>query len=450
MVNGGVMEYLISKIENGEAKIGIIGLGYVGLPLAILFAKNFRTVGYDVDRKKIEILSNGNLDTRDISDSTFNKYLKKTLFPTNNWEEMTNCDFFILSVPTPLDSEKEPDLSYIKTASEAISSILKRGQFVILESTTYPGTTENVVKPILEKNGLEAGQDFGLAFSPERIDPGSSYELEKIPKVVGGINSKCTRIAAKLYGSVFDQVVKVKNSRTAEAVKIFENVYRNVNIALVNEFALISEKMDINVWDVIDAAATKPFGFMRFYPGPGVGGHCIPLDPFYMSYIAKKFGIIPRFIELSGEINDFMKMHVINLTDNALSKKGLNFTDATISVMGLSYKRGIADTRESPAKKIIEEIIKMGSEVKAYDPYARCIDTRYGKVDSEKTLVEAVKSSNCAIFLNDHKEFRDIDLDKISKYMNHAIIVDCRNIFNSVNNDEILYIGLGKGNYWKD
>lgn len=438
------MEQLISKIENRDAKIGIIGLGYVGLPLAIIFAKNFQTVGYDVDRETIEILNKGNSHVKDISNSTLNKYLNKTFFPTNNWDEMANCDFFIVCVPTPLDREKEPDLSYVKTASKAISIILKRGQFVILESTTYPGTTEKIVKPILEKSGLKAGQDFGLCFSPERIDPGSSYELEKIPKIVGGINSRCTEIVAKLYESEFNEVVKVKDSRTAEAVKIFENIFRNVNIALVNEFALICEKMDINVWDVIDAAATKPFGFMRFYPGPGIGGHCIPLDPFYMSYAAKKYGIIPRFIELSGEINDFMRLHVINLTDYALSKIGLDFTNATISVMGLSYKRGIDDTRESPAKKIIEEIINMGGKVKAYDPHAKFIDTQYGKIYSEENLVETVKSSDCAIFLTDHEEFSDINLDKMSKYMKHAIIVDCRNIFNPDNN-KILYIGLGKG-----
>jgi len=440
------MRQLITKIENKTAKIGILGMGYVGLPVSIAFANKFHVIGYDVAKENIELLINGTSYIKDVENSTLKKYLDKTFYPTNDYRELKNCDFFIICVPTPLTVDKEPDLSYVKNASKMISNILRKGHFVILESTTYPGTTEEVIKPILENSGLNAGIDFGIAYSPKRIDPGSNHKIEDIPKIVGGINQECTNIAAILYESIIDAgVVKVKDCKTAEAAKIFENIFRNVNIALVNEFALICEKMDINTWDVINAASTKPFGFMPFYPGPGVGGHCIPLDPYYMSYKAKKSGFIPRFIELSGEINDYMRIHTINLVEHGLSRVGLKINGAKIAVIGLAYKKDIDDTRESPSKKIIEEIVNMGGNVKVYDPYVKFIETNYGKYFSEKTLENVLNDADCAIFVVNHTIFKVNNLRGMWKYMRHPIIVDCQNIFKDRKMDNFIYLGIGKG-----
>ena len=441
------VEQLISKIKNKGAKIGIIGLGYTGFPLALIFAKKFQVVGYDVNKEIINALLDGKSHIRDVKNKDLKNQLNKTFFPINKHEELKKCDFIIICVPTPLTKEKEPDLSYIKTACEVITNVLRREQFIILESTTYPRTTEEVVVPILERSGLKAGMDFGVAYSPERIDPGSSHKVENIPKIVAGINQECTSIAAKLYESVFDAgIVKVKDCKTAEATKIFENIFRNVNIALLNEFALICERMGINVWDVIYAASTKPFGFMPFYPGPGVGGHCIPLDPYYMSYKAKKFGFIPRFIELSGEINDFMRIHAVNLAEYGLSKVGLCIRESTIAVVGLAYKKDIDDVRESPAKKIIEEIVMSNGTVKVYDPYVKSIETGCGEYFSEKNLEEALSDADCAIFVTDHAVIKsnNLNLKEIVKYMRHPIIIDCKNIFDDTETNDFIYLGIGK------
>jgi UDP-N-acetyl-D-glucosamine dehydrogenase len=309
------LKELYEKISNGSAKVGIIGLGYVGLPLAITISKKFQVIGYDNSEELIHLLKNGKSPFIDVDDSDLTKHLYKAFTPTENGKDLGGCDFIIICVPTPLDFEKKPDLSYIKAACSTINKILKNGQFIILESTTYPGTTDDVIVPILEEGGLKAGLDFGLAYSPERVDPGNkTFVLHKIPKVVGGVNELCTDIAAVFYENILcANIIKARNCKTAEASKIVENIFRDVNIALVNELSLVFEKMDINTWEVIEIASSKPFGFMPFYPGPGVGGHCIPLDPFYLSYEAKKYDFIPRFIELSAEINDFMPVHAANL-----------------------------------------------------------------------------------------------------------------------------------------
>ena len=439
------MKELLAKIENGSAKIGIIGLGYTGLPLVILFAKKFYVVGYDKNEKVINALLKGESHIKDVKNEELRNYLNKTFFPTDKYEEFKKCDFIIICVPTPLTKEKEPDLSYIKGACEEITKILKMGHFIILESTTYPGTTEEIVVPMLEKSGLKAGIDFGVAYSPERIDPGSSHKVENIPKIVAGINQDCTDITAELYKSIIEAgVVKVKDCKTAEATKIFENIFRDINIALVNEFALICERMGIDIWSVINAASSKPFGFMPFYPGPGVGGHCIPLDPYYMSYKAKKFGFIPRFIELSGEINDFMRIHAVNLAEHGLSKVGLSIRGAIIAVIGLAYKKDIDDVRESPAKKIIEEIVMSNGTVKVYDPYVKSIETDCGEYFSEKNLEEALSGVDCAIFVTDHAAIRNNNLNELVKYMRHPIIVDCRNIFDGTKTSDFIYLGIGK------
>jgi len=439
------MKELLSKIENGNAKIGIIGLGYTGLPLAITFAKNFYVIGYDVNEEVINALLTGKSHIKDVKNEELKIYLNETFVPTNKYEELKKCGFIIICVPTPLTEEKEPDLSYVKSACEVILKILRESHFIILESTTYPGTTEEIVVPILERSGLKAGVDFGVAYSPERIDPGSGHKVENIPKIVAGVNQVCTDIIAKLYECVINAgVVKVKDCKTAEATKIFENIFRDVNIALVNEFALICERLGIDVWSVIKSASTKPFGFMPFYPGPGVGGHCIPLDPYYMSYKAKKFGFIPRFIELSGEINEFMRIHAVNLIEKGLEEVGKKIYNAEIAIMGLAYKKDIDDTRESPAKKIIEELVNFGAKIKVYDPHANTIETKFGRFVSEKCIEDALSGVDCVVFVADHTEFTNINLEKIQKLMRYPVIIDCRNIFKNDIEDEIIYYGIGK------
>ena len=437
------MNNLRIKIQNETAVVGIIGLGYVGLPLAIAFSKVFTTIGYEINENHINDLKNGKSHILDVPDNILQKYLFKSFNPVNNPEELKKCDFIIICVPTPLTEQNEPDLGYVKSACTTVSEILRTGQFIILESTTYPGTTKDVVRPILENSGLIAGKDFGLAYSPERIDPGNmEYTVENTPKVVGGINDECTEIATDFYEIIIKDVIKVKNTKTAEAVKIVENIFRNVNIALVNELSLIFEKMDIDTWDVIDAASTKPYGFMPFYPGPGVGGHCIPLDPFYMSYIAKRYGIIPRFIETSGEINNFMKMHAVNLVEKGLRKVDKKIYGSKIAVMGLSYKKNINDTRESPSIKIIEELVNLGADVKVYDPYSESIQTEVGVYCSEKSINGVLTKTDCAIFIVDHDEFKTLEIESLSKLMNCPVIVDCKNIFKNV--DQLIYLGIGK------
>lgn len=439
------MEQLINKIKEKTAVIGVIGLGYVGLPLALAFADKFKVTGFDINKTTIRNLSEGHSHIIDIPDERLKKSINKNFHPTYAEKDLKICDFIIICVPTPLTREKDPDLDYIKNTCKTIAAILKKGQFIILESTTYPGTTDEVVVPILEGSGLKAGIDFGVAYSPERIDPGNrSYTVETIPKIVGGINQRCTEICTALYSEAVGKVIPVNDARTAEAVKMVENIFRNVNIALVNEMALIFEKMDIDIWKVIAAASTKPYGFMP-YPGPGLGGHCIPLDPFYMSYKAQKYGFIPRFIDTAAEINDFMKMHVINLAEQGLKKCGKTLFGARVTIIGLSYKKNIDDTRESPSIKIIEEFTTLGSHVRVYDPVVQKIKTKYGECSSESSLEDSVKGSDCLVFLVDHDQFRGMDLSDLIKHMRSPVIVDCKNMFTG--SDQYIYLGLGKGSH---
>lgn len=441
------IKILSKKIKEKSAVVGIIGLGYVGLPLAIAFSEKFKVIGFDISQKKIEMLLTGRSYIKDVGDIEIQRCLNSTFIPTSNNNMLYDCDFLIICVPTPLTEEKKPDLSYIKSACENICKILKKGHFVILESTTYPGTTENILVPFLEKNGLKAGIDFGVAYSPERIDPGNKkYTIKNTPKVVGGINKECTDIAAELYGSIIDVIIKVENCKTAEAVKLIENIFRNINIAMINELALIFEKIGIDIWEAISAAATKPFGFMPFYPGPGVGGHCIPIDPFYLSYEAKKRGFIPRFIELGSEINEFMIIHTLNLAEKGLSNVNKSISNSIIAVIGLAYKKNIDDVRESPSKKIIEEIINRGGEVKVYDPYVNSITTKFGEFVSEKNILDALRDVDCAIFVVDHEEFKNVEVKEMKKIMKHPIIIDCKNLFDKykIKNHKIYLYGIGK------
>lgn len=439
------MEQLDLKLQQGNAKIGIIGLGYVGLPLAVEFAKKFTVIGFDVDRNAISILKSARSHILDVPDDNIKKILEISFFPVNEPEKLSECDFFIICVPTPLGGDKIPDLSYIVNSCKTISSILRKGQFVILESTTYPGTTEEVVIPLLEETGLEAGKDFGVAYSPERIDPGNKdHPVRKIPKVVGGINNECGMIAAALYGIIIDSVIMVSDTKTAESVKMVENIFRNVNIALANEMALIFERMGINTWEVIDAASTKPYGFMPFYPGPGIGGHCIPLDPYYMSYKAKKYGLIPRFIEHSGEINEFMQMHVVNLVEQGLNKIEKTTRGSRISVFGLAYKKNINDTRESPSIPIIAELLRVGASLQIHDPYVSSIDIDGKKLRTNNDMHEALSDTDCALFLTDHDLYKSSQSLGLIKETDPPVIIDCKNIFTEKVGR--IYIGLGKAN----
>ena len=425
-------EKLISKTLDKKAIVGIVGLGYVGLPLAVAFSKELHVVGYNNNNDKVELLKHGKSYIEDVKDEDIDLNM---FTPTSSPEDLKQCDFIFIAIPTPLRKDKSPDLSDLKIAGEEIGSILREGQFIILKSTTYPGTTEEVLIPILEENsGLKAVDDFGIAYSPERVDPGNiTFDMYNTPNVVGGLTPKFTEICAMLCGNVSSQVIKVTDCKTAEGVKMIENIFRNVNIALVNELALIFEKMDIDIWESIEAAKTKPYGYMAFYPGPGVGGHCIPLDPYYMAYRAKQFGFIPRFIETSGEINDYMPIHTVNLARKGLNNIGKNLWRSKILILGLAYKGNISDTRESPSAPIIEELIDRGAKLRVYDPMAKFIKTRFGKFYSGKDLIEEIEWSDCIIILTDHDEFKKNN-DILKVLEDNKVIIDTRNTLNVNNN----------------
>ena len=437
-----LMEWIMDlkqKIKNKSITVGIIGLGYVGLPLAVTFCKKFKVIGYDTNGKNIEFLNQGKSYIEDVDNKKINM---ENFYPTIDYKELKKSDFIIITVPTPLKEDKTPDLSYVRDAAKTVGELLKKGQFVILESTTYPGTTEEILIPILEeKSGLKVIKDFGVGYSPERVDPGNKkYKIENTPKVVGSLSPEFTEVIKMLYRSIIDEVITVKDCKTAEAVKMVENVFRNVNIALANELALIFERMEINIWEVIDAAKTKPYGFMPFYPGPGVGGHCIPLDPYYISYRAKQFGIIPRFIETAGEINDFMPIHIVNLAEKGLKKINKQIRNSKTAILGLAYKPDINDTRESPAIRIIEELIERNAEIKIYDPHVKYIKTNSGDFYSEENIEEILKWAECIIFVTAHKLFKE----NIGKYLKiidnkdeETIIIDGVNILNNINRDNL-------------
>ena len=437
-----LMEWIMDlkqKIKNKSITVGIIGLGYVGLPLAVTFCKKFKVIGYDTNGKNIEFLNQGKSYIEDVDNKKINM---ENFYPTIDYKELKKSDFIIITVPTPLKEDKTPDLSYVRDAAKTVGELLKKGQFVILESTTYPGTTEEILIPILEeKSGLKVIKDFGVGYSPERVDPGNKkYKIENTPKVVGSLSPEFTEVIKMLYRSIIDEVITVKDCKTAEAVKMVENVFRNVNIALANELALIFERMEINIWEVIDAAKTKPYGFMPFYPGPGVGGHCIPLDPYYISYRAKQFGIIPRFIETAGEINDFMPIHIVNLAEKGLKKINKQIRNSKTAILGLAYKPDINDTRESPAIRIIEELIERNAEIKIYDPHVKYIKTNSGDFYSEENIEEILKWAECIIFVTAHTSFRE----NIKKYLiildnkdEETIIIDGVNILNNINRDNL-------------
>ncbi|WP_336490118.1 nucleotide sugar dehydrogenase [Methylobacterium nigriterrae] len=424
-------ENLASRIAAREAGIGVIGMGYVGLPLARTAAEQgFEVVGLDIDRRKVKALNAGRSYISHISSESLADLRKGRRFSaTSDFARLAELDVVIVCVPTPLNRHREPDLSFIVSTAQRIRRHLRRGQLIILESTTYPGTTNDVLKPILESSGLDSGVDFFLAYSPEREDPGNQDQsTAKIPKVVGGDGSTALDLAAAVYGALVSKVVRVSSPETAEAAKLTENIFRAVNIALANELKLVFEPMKIDIWEVIEAAKTKPFGFMPFYPGPGLGGHCIPIDPFYLTWKAREFGVPTRFIELAGEINDSMPRFVIERLSKALdqsARRGLN--GASVLVVGLAYKKNVDDMRESPSLRIIDLIEGRGGRADYYDPFIPEIpSTRdHAELAGRRSIGwerSEIERYDAVIIVTDHDGIDYAELSRSAK-----LIVDTRN-----------------------
>lgn len=432
---GGKMsnyEKLYSKIVRKEAVVGIIGMGYVGIPLALAaLEKGLNIVGFDIDREKIARLKKGENYIKHLDPKAFKAMCSSPRFrATADFSELNKPDALLICVPTPLTKQKEPDLQYVVSTTHAVAERLRKGQIVILESTTYPGTVDEVMRPILEKGGLKCGEDFFTAFSPEREDPGrKDYTTTTTPKVVGGSDDRSTKLAVSLYAHFIKSVVKVKNARIAEAAKLTENIFRAVNIALVNELKMAYDRMGIDVWEVLDAASTKPFGFMRFNPGPGWGGHCIPLDPFYLSWKAREYGFTARFIELAGEINLRMPHYLIEKLVEALNGKRKSVKGSKILVLGVAYKKDIDDPRESPAFELMELLLQMKADLSYYDPHIPSLPKMREWPDmpamkSVKISPAMVRRYDAVIVVTDHTS---VDYGMIQK--NAKLIVDSRGVY---------------------
>src|SRR5271169_5409946 len=431
----GLFSELKNKIEQKQARVAVIGLGYVGLPLALLYIEQkFRVTGFDIDSRKVATLEQGGSYIVRIPPTEIQAARAQGFSATSDYARLQDMDAIIICVPTPLNEHHEPDLSYITDTAKAIAPHLRAGHLVILESTTYPGTTEEVLIPILEKGnrqGLKAsrgndsnGQEFYVAFSPEREDPGNTTVARRdIPKVVGGLNAKASDLAAALYGAIFARVVRVSSPAAAEMTKLLENIYRCVNIALVNELKLLSLRMGLDIWEVIDAAATKPFGFQPFYPGPGLGGHCIPVDPFYLSWKAKEWDFRTRFIELAGEINSNMPYHVLSSVAGALNRHKKSVNGARVLVLGVAYKKDIDDLRESPSLTIIELLQKDGAQVSYHDPYFPFIG-KGRKYDLQMKCADLkdLGQYDCVVIVTDHSDY---DFQRIVR--ESQLVVDTRN-----------------------
>lgn len=417
---------LLSKISSLQARIAIIGLGYVGLPLAVEFGQaGFSVLGIDTNPEKVAELNQGFSYIKDIASEKVSTLVEKLLFSAStSFDVLSESDIVIICVPTPLSKTKEPDISYILAAAEAIKTHLHPGQLIMLESTTYPGTTDEVLLPLFEETGLKVDQDFFLAFSPERVDPGNpQFHTGNIPKVVGGVSQLSTEIAATVYQKVIGNVHKVSSAKVAETTKLLENTFRSVNIGLVNEIAMLCHALGVNVWEVVEAAATKPFGFMPFYPGPGIGGHCIPLDPIYLSWKARMHGFEARFISLAEEINSNMPSHVVEIVSDALNKHRKPLNGSKILVLGVAYKRNIDDVRESPALEILQKLHQKGSIIAYSDPYVPSLvlenDLVIESVEIDRTVLTY---SDAVIIVTDHSDFN------YQFIVDHApLIIDTRN-----------------------
>ena len=426
-----MLKKLEKKILSKKAKVGVIGLGYVGLPLALTFKKGgFKVYGIDIDKDKIERLKKGKTHILDVSSQEIREALREGLIVTDDFSRIRDLDAVIICVPTPLYKTKEPDVSYIVAAVEKVKLYMKRGQIVVLESTTYPGTTEEVMLPVLESGGWKEGRDFYLSFSPERIDPGNPrYHTKNTPKIIGGISRESTQVARLLYEQVLDEVIPVSSAKVAEMVKLLENTFRIVNIGLVNEIMLMCDRLCVNVWEVIDAAKTKPYGFMPFYPGPGVGGHCIPVDPLYLSWKARMYGFEARFIDLASYVNSEMPRYVLSKVIAGLNAHGKPLKCAKILVAGVAYKKDVKDLRESPALEIIELLVGDGAIVSYYDPYFPYLKIGGINLKCATFDKESFADSDCVVITTDHSK---VDYKFIAK--NSKLVVDTRDILKDIKN----------------
>ncbi|MDE3164878.1 MAG: nucleotide sugar dehydrogenase [Acidobacteriota bacterium] len=424
---------LAENIRTRKAKVAVVGLGYVGLPLAVEYAQaGFHVTGIDLSEGKCERVNAGDSYVGDVPSSVLAPLAEQGLLrATTDFSALLECDTVNIAVPTPLRKTKDPDMSYIVSATEEIAKYLHPGMLIILESTTYPGTTDELVLPMLEKSGLKVGEDFFLCFSPERVDPGNpKYQTRNIPKVVGGTTPACTELGKLFYSQALDRVVPVSSTQVAEMVKLLENTFRMINIGLVNEIAIMCDSMGINVWEVIDAAATKPFGFMPFYPGPGLGGHCIPIDPFYLSWKTKQAGIEARFIELAGYINGQMPHFVVSKVQNALNDVGKPLKGTKIAVYGVAYKKDIDDMRESPALDVMLLLKRRGAEVSYVDPFVEEMKFDGGILKASQP--DSVKGADCVVIVTDHSAF-----DYKSLMRDAALIVDTRNALKGIKSEKI-------------
>ncbi|MEY4580897.1 MAG: hypothetical protein RL701_5600 [Pseudomonadota bacterium] len=423
---------LLQKIEQHSATIGVIGLGYVGLPLGLAFAdRGMLVLGFDIDPNKNVALNAGRSYIQHIASERVQAVVAQQRFvATADFGRLRECDAIIICVPTPLTPTRDPDLSYVATTTEQIKATLKPGQLVVLESTTYPGTTDELVRGILETTDLRSGRDFYLAFSPEREDPGNAvYTTTTIPKVVGGCDRDAGDIAEALYAQIISRVVRVSSAAAAEATKITENVFRAVNIALVNELKVVYERMGIDVWEVLDAAATKPFGFMRFNPGPGWGGHCIPLDPFYLSWKAREHGVDTKFIELAGEVNRGMPFYVIDRLQGALNERKKSVNGSRVLLLGMAYKKDIGDTRESPSYPIAQRLLELGAEVQYHDPLIATLpDTRswpgHPELHSQPLTPQLLASQDAVVIVTDHTA---VDYGSVQEHA--QLVIDTRGVY---------------------
>ncbi|RMG92933.1 MAG: nucleotide sugar dehydrogenase [Chloroflexi bacterium] len=421
---------LVSLFERREARVGIVGLGYVGLPLAVAFAEaGFEVVGVDVSAVKVESLNRGQSYVEDVADEEIRPLVENgRLQATTDYAALANVHAISICVPTPLRKTKDPDISYIIDATERIAALGGRGKLIVLESTTYPGTTEEVILPRLAANGHQVGQDFFLAFSPERIDPGrKDYTLRNTPKVIGGITPACLEVALALYGTIVEKPVPVSSTATAEMVKLLENTFRAVNIALVNEVALMCDKLGLNVWEVVEAAATKPYGFMPFYPGPGLGGHCIPIDPHYLSWKLRTLNYKARFIELASEVNSQMPEYVVSKVADALNEERKAINGSKILVLGVAYKPNVGDVRESPALDIMHLLQQRGAQLSYHDPYVPYLQEEGIDMPSVELTADLLTMSDCVVVVTNHASY---DWGFVAQYA--RLVVDTRNAMKGV------------------
>jgi UDP-N-acetyl-D-glucosamine dehydrogenase len=436
---------IIAKIKRKKITVGVVGMGYVGLPLAIEYAsKGIKTIGFDVDKTKIEHLNKGRNYNQDLDSVLVRKCVKdKNLIATTDFSKIKLCDAVFICVPTPFTENKEPDISFIIKATEDIAKYIKKNQVIILKSTTFPGTTTKYVQPILEKTGLKAGIDFFLAFSPERIDPGNkNWNTKNTPIVVGGVTPICTQIACEVTKLAIDIVFPVSTPEIAEMEKLLENIFRSVNIALVNEIAQLCDRMNVNIWEVVEAASTKPFGFMPFYPGPGIGGHCILIDPYYLAWMAREYDFVTNFITLAAEINEQMPFYVRSMVIREIAKQPLTLENAKVLILGVAFKKDVDDLRHSPALKVAELLIKEGiNNIAYYDPYIPEIKIDSKTIKTQKSISPLVlQIFDVVVITTDHSVF---DFESIAK--NSKVVIDTRNACKKIKNRENIIL-LGEGN----